>query len=833
MEHRRGRDGGRGEEGTMTSKSRQRQQRHRRRQNHGDGDGGGGGRQYQYQNHRTVAGNINVNGTVAVAATSEMAQLARAWSSLADDDELHDLKVASLVDSGCVETNRVILAKRSLVFRRMLYGNFRESSSDTIQLEFPLKVIQVVMAYIYSNTLVLSPNDDDGDGDNGNNAALLSSTSDEEDNDYNNEYYNEDESIIIDVDEHNVAMGAAASKNPHSKDANNSTSCAESSQDEPLLSTSTHDIIDETRFLVQVAICAEYLELSHLGQLVYESLFDLLDEYPNIVACAVVDETLDAATASSYDGFRSHVCRMYDTALRVIQGQPKYCLLGIPDQDEHYYQNGGEHEGGRPTTGTHNQGAEEESIFKGRYNAVHAEVAAAEEVSASSALVVDHNDQQNLLGGGSSLLLAEGSTAVAAAANEHKNKTEAGENEKTKNAGMNTIYPHSHYEGAENCGVLLLRATALSKVIALQPMNCDEITLFRAIQIWHDYHQEEDDHEHDHEDEGEGEHQGGGDVGSSGDAVDTSSGHLKPHAAEEELMMGDGDGDGVPHDTVDRSSSNYGKGQAEKGVSSPSRKQLNNNHNNNKVLVSTASTLANNNNNNHSSVTAAKHIVHSSISLKRIKPSELRDEVMPSKLATLEDLNDALLHQALLAEQCQVIDFRRLPVWSSSGTDIVTASSYSGSSAYLQCPPLTEDGRLGQAHCVYKWSVEVLTSDGKILMGIFGGPDPNNPTFKAHVKGDGRRFKYNKREALTIQEVEACQHLKFSAGSVIEFTLDFSVDNICLKGRAIHKPTDTETQEEVLFSHIRDEFAPNKEELILHPGVYCRSPCSIRLTSFQ
>lgn len=73
------------------------------------------------------------------------------WNLL-EDDALSDLALRSTCDLGkSVKCSRNMLAARSPVFRRMLYGPFREGSSQEIELPFPTVVLLSIVMYIYKD----------------------------------------------------------------------------------------------------------------------------------------------------------------------------------------------------------------------------------------------------------------------------------------------------------------------------------------------------------------------------------------------------------------------------------------------------------------------------------------------------------------------------------------------------------------------------------------------------------------------------------------------------------------------------------------------------------
>jgi hypothetical protein len=73
-----------------------------------------------------------------------------AIQNLLMDEELSDLLLVG-TDGVAVRSNRCMLASRSKVFRRMLYGDFSEASSTSISLDYKGEVVQAVVEYIYTD----------------------------------------------------------------------------------------------------------------------------------------------------------------------------------------------------------------------------------------------------------------------------------------------------------------------------------------------------------------------------------------------------------------------------------------------------------------------------------------------------------------------------------------------------------------------------------------------------------------------------------------------------------------------------------------------------------
>jgi hypothetical protein len=74
-----------------------------------------------------------------------------ALNVLLTDESLSDLKLASEIDGEQVLAHRNMLAARSRVFRRMLYGDM--PSLSVVDLPYPSKTIKAIVTYIYTNII--------------------------------------------------------------------------------------------------------------------------------------------------------------------------------------------------------------------------------------------------------------------------------------------------------------------------------------------------------------------------------------------------------------------------------------------------------------------------------------------------------------------------------------------------------------------------------------------------------------------------------------------------------------------------------------------------------
>ena len=75
----------------------------------------------------------------------------QAIQTLLDDEELCDLQLRSMIDHQIVYAQRGWLASRSLVFRSLLFGKFKESKQTIIDLPYTSKVLRTIVEFIYSD----------------------------------------------------------------------------------------------------------------------------------------------------------------------------------------------------------------------------------------------------------------------------------------------------------------------------------------------------------------------------------------------------------------------------------------------------------------------------------------------------------------------------------------------------------------------------------------------------------------------------------------------------------------------------------------------------------
>jgi len=70
--------------------------------------------------------------------------------SVQDDEDLNDITLITS-DNENVRASRYVLAMRSKVFRKMLFGKFRESKAAEINIDFPAHVVRNLVDYCFSN----------------------------------------------------------------------------------------------------------------------------------------------------------------------------------------------------------------------------------------------------------------------------------------------------------------------------------------------------------------------------------------------------------------------------------------------------------------------------------------------------------------------------------------------------------------------------------------------------------------------------------------------------------------------------------------------------------
>lgn len=101
-------------------------------------------------------------------------------ASFLTDEKLNDVTLRGK-DGITVSANRYILAAKTKVFHRMLFGQFRESSSDEVNIGFPGHVIKAVVEYIHTrspeildHTKIQKPDDTDATNANQQVSFLIS-----------------------------------------------------------------------------------------------------------------------------------------------------------------------------------------------------------------------------------------------------------------------------------------------------------------------------------------------------------------------------------------------------------------------------------------------------------------------------------------------------------------------------------------------------------------------------------------------------------------------------------------------------------------------------------
>lgn len=76
--------------------------------------------------------------------------LSDSMSKLLNDEELADVKLEGN-DGVQIFAHRLVLASRSLVFRHMLYGHFKESTSNIVKVDYAGKVVEAIVRYCYTD----------------------------------------------------------------------------------------------------------------------------------------------------------------------------------------------------------------------------------------------------------------------------------------------------------------------------------------------------------------------------------------------------------------------------------------------------------------------------------------------------------------------------------------------------------------------------------------------------------------------------------------------------------------------------------------------------------
>ncbi|CAB9523583.1 meprin and TRAF homology domain-containing protein MATH domain-containing protein [Seminavis robusta] len=95
----------------------------------------------------TVQGSQQVSVTAKEGELSGKRLLAAFWK----DDELNDITFKSN-DGVLVKANRFVFAAKSDVFRRMLLGQFSESKSPVINLDYEGTVAEALVEYVYTDS---------------------------------------------------------------------------------------------------------------------------------------------------------------------------------------------------------------------------------------------------------------------------------------------------------------------------------------------------------------------------------------------------------------------------------------------------------------------------------------------------------------------------------------------------------------------------------------------------------------------------------------------------------------------------------------------------------
>jgi BTB/POZ domain len=83
-------------------------------------------------------------------ACGQAISLEEAFSNILTNEKFHDIKLKG-TDNVLVGASRCGLASRSTVFERMLFGTFRESKMETIDVGFEGSIVKAVVEYIHTN----------------------------------------------------------------------------------------------------------------------------------------------------------------------------------------------------------------------------------------------------------------------------------------------------------------------------------------------------------------------------------------------------------------------------------------------------------------------------------------------------------------------------------------------------------------------------------------------------------------------------------------------------------------------------------------------------------
>jgi hypothetical protein len=79
--------------------------------------------------------------------------LQEALKTLLVDEETSDVTWMNSNDGTLVRANREMLAAQSVVFPRMLYGDFAEAQQSVVNVGFTGNVLHSIVEYIHTNTL--------------------------------------------------------------------------------------------------------------------------------------------------------------------------------------------------------------------------------------------------------------------------------------------------------------------------------------------------------------------------------------------------------------------------------------------------------------------------------------------------------------------------------------------------------------------------------------------------------------------------------------------------------------------------------------------------------
>jgi hypothetical protein len=204
--------------------------------------------------------------------------LSQALNALLLDEELSDVTIVSSLDNTRLMGNRCILASRSQVFKRMLFGNFAEATDEEIAIQYTGPVLQMILEYCYTDHI----------------ASLAESV----------------KSTITrsQLETQMVEMEI-------SEEERKSRTVQEEREDKEFC-----------RNLSNLAMAADFLQLPRLGKMVMDALEEIVNGTPRL-ACVVFDETV-VCVENVIEGSSNIGHKVCQHALRAIRSNPIQSLWG-------------------------------------------------------------------------------------------------------------------------------------------------------------------------------------------------------------------------------------------------------------------------------------------------------------------------------------------------------------------------------------------------------------------------------------------------------------------------------------------------------------------------